>query len=452
VLYTVYEYVNLNPYPLKDGVAAMYYPYWSTQSTCVRVYDIHDPSDPETTFSAGVSGYLLTSRMIDSTLYVVADQNVWLGSNITMPTVSSNGDEEGVGATSISYDPSCPEVSFFINLLAFDVSSGETASLTTLAGPASLVYMSGTALYIAMQHWKYSSSWISTSSVSSVTTQIFRVAVDGISLALTAQGEVDGVILNQFAIDERGDRLRVATTTYSAQTVSSVHVFDLDLKEVGTLTGIAPGEQIYSSRFLGDRLYLVTFRQVDPLFVIDLSTDAPQVMGQLKIPGVSTYLQMIPEGLLGIGFQNGSVKISLFNVTDPQGPFEVGTFTEQGMYSYSTAQYDHHAVLYDERNGLLVIPLTYYAETMEKGWAYFQPISVALVLGIENTGFTEIGRIWHANATVERALYINDILYTVSDTTIKASSLTDLTLIDELVYSESQPYRGWYGIAEPMVK
>jgi uncharacterized secreted protein with C-terminal beta-propeller domain len=305
-------------------------------------------------------------------------------------------------------------------------------------------------MYLTVQVWSETGAGPFSTVRYEASTHIFRVSVDGTALVLAAQGEVGGVLLNQFALDERGGRLRVATTS-SSQPSNGVHVLDMDLKEVGSLDGIAPGERIYSSRFLDDRLYLVTFRQVDPLFVIDLSTDMPRVIGELKVPGASTYLQMVDEGLLGIGFENSSVKVSLYNVSDPERMAEVGSYIVEGISS-SPAQYDHRAVLYDPGRSMLVIPIAYYGGWTVDSWTSYRSWSSALVLSIGAAGVIQVGSVLHDNATVERSLYIGDVLYTISDTTVKANALPALSPIGELVYSDGQQrIYGWLGAAEPLM-
>lgn len=425
----------------KYGPAEMYYyPYYEAQRTCIRVFDVSDPAAPVLEREAGVTGYQVTSRMIGSTLYLVTEHSVWAygGGNVRLPSLTVDGKEGTVAATEVSYDPAMPRVSSFINLLAFDTSSGRAGSLSTLAGPSSVVYMSPTAMYITMQLWDEGNLGAS----SRLTTSIYRIAVSGTDLTLAAQASVSGGPLNQFALDERGDRLRIATTTAWPNPTNEVHVLDLELEEVGSLTGIAPGESIYSCRFMGDRLYLVTFLQVDPLFIVDLSTDTPTVLGELKVPGASNYLQMVDAGLMGIGFENGSVKVSLFNVTDPLNMTEIDSFVVEG-FSYSPAQYDHKAVMYAK--GTLVIPVTYYGPAYWTGtYTYQPPSSSALVLRLAGDGISEMGRIAHENATVDRSLYIGDVLYTVSDTTVKASSMDTLELLGSITYSDGRTYQ--YGV------
>ncbi len=413
-------------------MAAMRYPYYDVQRTCANVYDITDPAAPVLERSAGMSGYLVTSRMVDRTLYMVTDLGVWsYGGGLRLPARTVNGESDGVKATEVSYDPAMPEVSSFVNLLAFDTSSGRVGTLTTLAGSTSVAYMSPSALYLTMQLWDSAS----VTSSSKLTTTIYRIAVKGTEMSLDAQASVDGGPLNQFALDESGGRLRIATTTSWPDPTNEVHVFDLRLKEVGSVTGIAPGESIYSCRFMGDRLYLVTYLQIDPLFIIDLSTDTPSVLGELKVPGASNYLQMVDAGLMGIGFENGSVKVSLYSVDDPMNMTEIDSHVVEG-FSYSPAQYDHKAVLYVPGARMLVIPVTYYGSWDQ----YYRPSSAALVLHLDGNGISEVGRIVHENATADRSLYIGDVLYTVSDTTVMASSMSTLAPLGALAYGDGRAY------------
>ena len=159
----------------------------------------------------------------------------------------------------------------------------------------------------------------------------------GAGLEPVATGTFTGELLNQFSVDEYQGDLRMATTGTDGDlgTHANVWVFrqvGTELKQVGAITGIAPTEQIYAARFDGETAYLVTFRQVDPLFVIDLTEPtAPQLQGELKIPGFSTYLEVIQEGLvIGVGRDDawGShLQVSLFDVSDPQAPIRVDAYT-----------------------------------------------------------------------------------------------------------------------------
>ena len=281
-----------------------------------------------------------------------------------------------------------------------------------------------------------------------------------------ARGDVDGWLLNQFAMDEKEPYLRLATTNelvHPAEGTSisnSVFVLDSDLNIVGSLTGIAPTEWIYSARFIDDTLYLVTFRQMDPLFVISLKDPTnPKIVGELEMPGFSSYLHPVDAThVLGIGSENNSIKVSLYDVSDPTAPIEQSKYVLDGFtYSWSEALYDHKAVLFDLEKKLLVIPIYGYGEywTEDDVWSWSY-ISGALVLEVSlEQGISYRGMIDHQvednynyshyYGIVSRSLYIDDYLYTISDTSIKASMLSDLSEISFLIY-RTYDYVYRYGI------
>jgi Secreted protein containing C-terminal beta-propeller domain distantly related to WD-40 repeats len=217
-------------------------------------------------------------------------------------------------------------------------------------------------------------------------------------------GSVFGYITNPFSINEYDGNLRVATINsgnWSSEKHSSVHVLDENMELIGSLTGLAPGEDIYSSRFVGDKLYLVTFRQIDPFFVIDLSDPKnPTALGELKIPGFSTYLHPINEtAVIGLGkADNGSMKLTLFDVTNFSNPIEKDSYVFNRS-AFSAASSDYHAFMWDDDKNLLVIP-TY-------GHAY--------VFSVNNGKISLVLDDVHENSTVVRTIYINDYFYTFSN-------------------------------------
>ncbi len=178
----------------------------------------------------------------------------------------------------------------------------------------------------------------------------------------------------------------------------------------------------------------MTFRQVDPLFVIDLSDPFdPKVLGELEIPGFSSYLHPVDgTHLLGIGMENSSVKISLFDVSDPMNPLEVGKYVI-GDWSGSSALWDYKAVLFDRELEMLVIPVTAYDN---ESW-YWSTAS-AYVFEVSTEGLTLRGTIDHGNGTyIERSLYIGEQLYTISTWMIKANALSDLSETGSIIYKET---------------
>ena len=215
----------------------------------------------------------------------------------------------------------------------------------------------------------------------------------------------------------------------------SVFILDKGLNVTGELTGISPGEGIYSARFVNDTLYLVTFRQVDPLFVIDLSNPAsPSMLGQLNVSGFSSYLQPLDSGhLVGIGMQNGSLKLSLFDVTQPSSPREVSTVVIPG-WSDSQAMWDPKAVLFDAQTETLAIPMTSY--NTDGNFDSFIMVFDVNATRIAVRGTVPAGQMEY----LMRAQFIGDFLYSISDTTIRVNLMSDLSPVNEFIYQESAQY------------
>jgi uncharacterized secreted protein with C-terminal beta-propeller domain len=259
-------------------------------------------------------------------------------------------------------------------------------------------------------------------------------------------------------MDESGTKLRVATTSeyYNPQhgngQSNNVFVLDQSLSVTGSLEKIAPNEKIYSARFMGDKLYLVTFHRIDPFFVIDLSSDTPKILGALKIPGYSSYLHPYDENhIIGIGkevtqTQYGNseplgVKISLFDVSDVTNPVTVDTYQIGGATSNSDVLSDPKALLFDKEKNILSIPISQqqYMQAMPLGggaipstngpnnWQGFY------IFGVDPShGFSVKGIITHYNGTQyygygSRSFYINDSLYTVTPGLMKINDLNNIS-------------------------
>ena len=243
-------------------------------------------------------------------------------------------------------------------------------------------------------------------------------------------------------------------------------VLNGNLDIVGSVDDLAPGERIYSTRFMGDKAYMVTFRQVDPLFVIDLSDpENPEVLGELKITGVSEYLHPYDEDhIIGIGKEATEegrflgMKISLFDVSDVSNPIEVAKIEIGDRGTSSDALNDHKAVLFDKEKNLLVLPVDLYESSEENSWGDFR-WQGAMVLDISPEGITERGRITHRDhdadedgyyykqwqSSISRSLYMDDVLYTISQITVKANFLDSLDEIKEVEISEATDNNYYYG-------
>lgn len=227
------------------------------------------------------------------------------------------------------------------------------------------------------------------------------VKMDLGTLSITSNGNVPGRLLNQFSMDEYNGILRVATTIgggwnrfgVSAESVSDVYTLDASLNILGSVKGLGATERIYSVRFLGNMGYVVTFRQVDPFYVLDLSDPSnPAQKGELKIPGYSSYLHPITDNqILGIGKEDSKVKISLFDVSSPSNPTEISKYSLDDYWT--EIESNHHAFLIDKKHGIFFIPGSSggYVFSYEGG-------NISLVKTLSGHG-------------VKRALYINDYMY-----------------------------------------
>jgi uncharacterized secreted protein with C-terminal beta-propeller domain len=234
---------------------------------------------------------------------------------------------------------------------------------------------------------------------------------------LAASGKVPGTLLNQYALSEWDGHLRVATTDSTVSAVRVLRQQGTKLAEVGEVGGLGKNERIYSVRFIGPRAYVVTFRQTDPLYSLDLSDpSSPRVTGELKITGFSAHLQPVGENrLVGIGQEASSqgrqtgMQVSLFDVTDPASPARLAQHFVAG--ASSEAEYDPHALLWWPATNLLVVPLA-------RG---------SLALQVTADGLREAGQlVLPAQTMPRRTLVIGDVLWTVTDTGLLASSLSTL--------------------------
>lgn len=291
-------------------------------------------------------------------------------------------------------------------------------------------------------------------------TIIHRIDIEGLDITYELSGEVPGYVLNQFSMDEFEGNFRIATTSGNSfgsfdNSFNHLYVLNEDLEIIGSVENLAQGERIYSARFLGNKAYMVTFRQVDPLYVIDLSDSYnPEVLGYLKVTGFSNYLHPIGDNLLlGIGREadttgrSQGLKISLFDISDFNNPIELDKYVVESEWSYSEAEYEHKAVLFDDKRDLLVIPTT-YSEHRGNDWQYWQG---AFAFTVTDKDISLKGKISHSTKNekieeyyggygyVQRSLFMDDVLYTISNLMIKANKIEDLSLVSEVDLPFEEP-------------
>jgi hypothetical protein len=336
--------------------------------------------------------------------------------------------------------------SSLLTVYTFDLASAADRALdsgdpVSVVADGDTVYGTATALYVATDM-----AWHG----GSQRTEVHRFDLSGPGRPrYVASGEVPGSLLGRYALSEYGGRLRVATTTTKAAapgpccdrippTQSAVRVLEQRggaLAEVGRVDGLGKGERIYAVRFVGPVGYVVTFRQVDPLYTVDLRDPRhPRVVGELKIRGYSAYLHPAGDGrLIGVGQdateqgQREGAQVSLFDVRDPARPSRLAAHRVPG--GFSTAEVDPHAFLYWPDTGLVVVSVVAPGTSPTGGYA-----AGALALSLRADAFAVLGTVHHPAAaggtglgSVSRALVVGDTLWTLSDGGLQANNVQTLT-------------------------
>ncbi|QEG20536.1 beta-propeller domain-containing protein [Mariniblastus fucicola] len=359
----------------------------------LRVLDVTSPVVPEEVYSATIDGQYNDARLIGDQLHLISQHDTnqnnspWQLTDIT--DLVSPGDyieailqqENGFALPTVTvtvdglHTTVTPDIDQVVRrtgesvatfITTFDVQgeSGQPVDMDLVqSGYLNTVYASAQSIYLFDGD------------------SAIKLSIDsGGDVDFSADGTLQGRMVNQFSIDEYEGMLRVVATDFADSSVD-VHVFEQvgdSLNVVGSLEDIAPNESVFSTRFAEDQVFVVTFRQIDPLFVIDLSdATAPTVTGELKIPGVSNYLQLIGDDiLLAVGRdadadtgRQGDLQVSLFDVADPQNPllldrysFAGGRGTTSPLIDWISSRPDHHALTFDHATGTLALPISQYVD------------------------------------------------------------------------------------------
>jgi uncharacterized secreted protein with C-terminal beta-propeller domain len=444
----------------RPTIATSPYYAWGGQTTLTEV-DVHDPSAMTVTQTMTVDGRFVDARqngdtariVISSAPRVLARPLLQTKTAGWVPTRTFHDLRTGrrftrtvASCTSIRRPVQFSGLGM-LTIVTVDLTKGLGAARSqALMADAQIVYGSQSSLYVATQKWVDPA--LGVAQLPSQTTVIDRFDVtDPDTTTFVASGEVPGYLLNQFSLSEYDGYLRVATTSRPIwwgvsppQQLSQSYVTVLGtngavLQPVGQVSGLGQGEQIYSVRFIDDMGYVVTYRQVDPLYTIDLSTPtAPRVAGQLQdLSGYSAYLHPVGDGLLlGVGSavdpatnEPTGTQLDLFDVSNAAAPKLVQQL-QVGTGSSSTVQYDHHAFLFWPPTSLAVLPVQIYAGT---GQTQF---TGAIGYRVDSSGISEVGRVSHdpvdgETPAIERSLVIGDSLYTISTGGVMASTLASLT-------------------------
>lgn len=431
-----------------------YYPTNETY-TVAKIYNIDDRENPKLERTVEIEGYYLSSRMIGDNVYLISNKYIYaylckdykqsqLDEEEFKPQYidTATGEEiKSIGFDCIYYIPEFEDTNY-LNIVAFNITNNEPANITSYLGGGSQVYSSATNLYITRTKYNYDDG-------SEINTEIYKFNLKDATCTFSKTGKVPGSVLNQFSMDEKDGYFRIATTdstSWSSESnTNNLYVLNENLEIVGKVEGLAPGERIYSVRFMGNRAYMVTFVQTDPLFVIDLSDPTnPTVLGELKIPGYSKYLHPYDENhLIGFGENTKLVnygygdqvvtdgmKIALFDVTDPNNPTEMYSVNIGEEGTYSELLNNHKALLFSKEKNIIAFPISITGEDYE---VTFQG-AIVYGLSLEN-GFEEKGRItniendinkYYPRNSIQRIIYINDTLYTLSRNLIKATDMNTM--------------------------
>ena len=444
-------------------------------ATQVMLFDISEKSIPSLLRTIEFEGSYLSSRKIDSNVYFVINSYPsyeTFDCLDVIPAYTESYGEEETSVDSLSPIVNCTEVGYvkdapssnFLTIVSIDMEDeNKEIEKEVILGNGQNIYASKSSIYVSQTSWEREEK-----------TYITKFNLDNGKIIFDSSGEVPGYILNQFSMDEHEGYFRIATTKgqvweTNEKSTNNLYILDKNLEVVGSIEGLAPGESIYSVRFMGDKGYVVTFKRVDPLFVLDLKDPTnPTILGKLKIPGYSDYLHPYDENhLIGIGKEVDEgidsdkvheddavyytaiqgIKISIFDVSDLENPKEIHKVVIGDRGTESLATYEHKAFLFDKEKGLLVIPINVVefkeGQSIEEQGEYTFQGAYVYNINLEE-GLDLRGRVSHIdgeevydkygyypdyNFDIRRSLYIEDVLYTLSNNRLQ---LSDLETLDKI--------------------
>ena len=416
--------------------SAFWYEMNGKSITQIQVYSIVDRKNPEFEGRLIQDGYYNTSRKIGDVVYLFTQYN--MTSDVTSYVEKKHGVEdlkEGNGVSSLA-EAVIPKVNgekVAASEIYLPESSGESGILVSsldvnkpdkvldsklvISGYAQ-TYISKDALYLYEEDYD-----------GAMITNIAKFALDEGRISGVAAAAVSGYVRDTFAINASDGYLRVLTTDYSTEDeVNALYILDENMKLTGQLTGIAPGEEIYAARFMGNTGYFVTYRNTDPLFTVDLSEPAkPEIIGELKVTGFSEYLHFWDDThLLGIGYESDentgnieNIKLSMFNIENP------GEVTEEAKLvlkdvDYSEALYDYKSVIISKDKNLIGLVWEDYSGSRTK--------QTYQIYSYENGTFkkqAEIPGINGVNYENVRGMYSGNVFYLWINDNITSYDMTD---------------------------
>jgi len=494
--YIYYTYWDTTESAAVEATNGSIMPYHDGVETTVTIIDVSDPAHPQVDTTLTFEGRLVSSRMIEDRLYVVMTTTPRLPLDPTpaaleamtlddwLPDYTREDADGGSETGDIAdwqdyYRPGSPDGYGMTTVVTVDVDDPDTKfASTAISADAGLLYASTEALYVTDTDY----AWDTFSSRTD--TILHKLAFSDTGTDYVASGLVQGRVLNQYSLGEHEDYLRVATTndewtSAGGSLDNNIYVLGesgTSLEVVGKIENIAPGEEIYSARFLGDRGFLVTFRRVDPLFAIDLSDPTnPEIVGELKVPGYSDHIQMLDENhLLTIGKDAEDagtfawiqgVQLSIFDVTNMTKPTLLHKEVIGGRGTNSEANYNPKAFNYFASRGLLAFPIDYYSSgTTDSQYGQYQHTGL-YVYGVDaDSGFDFLGYIPTTDGVTEdgcfvsyygftRGVFIGENVYAVTNNGVKAASTNDLeTILSEAEFEgEDSTYTNCWFVEDMIV-
>lgn len=427
------------------------------------IYDISNIKEPKETRRVMIEGNYISSRMIDDNIYYVASKYIAI-SNIQRNKIEDldedkfkpvyqdtaiDQEEKCINYNSIYCFAEIQDASYLM-LAGLNINNNDEADIRTFLGAGQYVYASEKNMYIATNQITYGEGY----EVLGGTTHLLKIGLNNGKFSFKAENTVDGQVNNQFSMDEsqneNTETFRIATTTgnilVDKTTANNLYILNDKLEEIGKVENFGKEEKIYSVRYVGDKAYVVTFKQTDPLFVIDLSESAePQILGELKIPGYSTYLHPYDEThLIGFGYDTkedgtrvttNGLKMAMFDISDFNNPQELFKIAiGDSKYTYSELLYDHKALLFSKEKNIIAFPL--YSSLGRK------TNSRAVIYNIDlEKGFSLKGEI--ANVTdkydenVKRIVFANNTYYTLSNSLVKVANMDTLEVIREFTIGDT---------------
>src|SRR2546426_1226730 len=448
------------------------------------LYDTSVPSSPRLMGNTSIAGTYVAARLSQGYIYAVIQQPSYTFNdkgNATgvMPLVAEDGVRETLLPSSVYYTPNRAQISYYTMVTSVSMSTGKSSTLSVLTGPSSTIYVSPSNIYVVYTNYQeyyadnipgdiYTGGAISSTNLQQgQNSTIFRASYssDG-NVTMKAVGSVPGTVLNQFSLDEYNNYFRVATSRFAKiggdyTRSDDVYVLGQDMSQVSALRNLAPGENLYAVRFVGDMGYVVTFEQIDPLFAIsfkDISN--PVVLSALKVTGYSDYLHPLPGGyLIGVGKEavpssNGNfawylgMKLSLFRVFDNGTSTQVSKYLIGDRGTESPVLNDHLAFTFDSSRNITVIPVLLAKVSGNQSYSPSSPPPYGdivwqgvYVFKVTGAGFTLLGRVSQYppgknygdspvnNLQIDRSVIIGNYLYTVSQDEVMVSSLSSFSMV-----------------------